>query len=333
MENINLINNDCLEFLRNYNGEKFNCVILDLPYGITACEWDIKIDLCELWRLLIKNSVNNCNYIFFCTAKFGYEIIKSNEKFFRYDLIWEKEGSVGYLNCNNQPLRKHENIYIFSNPYPPFDLNTNKELREYAKNVYEYIGKSKPRIFEEMGDRRSDHFLRFDSLQFSLPTKKTYEKLIKLYNIDKMENFIQYEELKNKYIKLHNKKKYNTQKIIVKEFKKKIPLSINDNIYGKKTKGKLKYKEEIRDFNFPHSILKYGKDEKNTHPTQKPKNLLKYLINSYSNKGDLIYDPTMGTGSTARACIETERRFIGTELNKEFYEIAKNNIMSINISC
>jgi site-specific DNA-methyltransferase (adenine-specific) len=329
MQNIELINGDCLEYLRNYKGDKFNLVILDLPYGITACEWDKKINLNELWELMKKNCYHNTIYIFFCTAKFGYEIIKSNEPYFRYDLIWKKKNSVGFLNCGNQPLRKHENIYIFSNPYPSHNKNTNKELREYAKNVYEFIGKTKKQIFKELGNYSTSHFFHYEALQFGIPTKKTYNSLIEIYNIDKMENFIQYEELKKKFIKLQNKKKYNSQKIKVKEFKHtKQYEGIDNSVYNNNiNKTNIKTKKEIRDYRNPTSILTYGKDEKkNLHPTQKPIELIKFLIKTYSDKGDFILDPTMGCGTTGRACLDTERRFLGIEKNKEIYDIAEKSI-------
>ncbi len=62
------------------------------------------------------------------------------------------------------------------------------------------------------------------------------------------------------------------------------------------------------------------------HPTQKPVDLLEYLIKTYSNEGDLVLDNCMGSGSTAIAAINTKRDFIGFELNKEYFDIAKERI-------
>ena len=59
------------------------------------------------------------------------------------------------------------------------------------------------------------------------------------------------------------------------------------------------------------------------HPTQKPIELLKYLIKTYTKEGDLVLDFTMGSGSTGVACIETNRQFIGIELDKDYYQIAQ----------
>ena len=62
------------------------------------------------------------------------------------------------------------------------------------------------------------------------------------------------------------------------------------------------------------------------HPTQKPVDLLEYLIRTYTNDGELVLDNCFGSGSTAIACLNTHRRFIGMELNQEYFDIAKKRI-------
>jgi site-specific DNA-methyltransferase (adenine-specific) len=79
------------------------------------CAWDIKIDLKPFWdqiRRIRKSDHSPC--IHFCTTKFGYEIIKSNESEFRYDLVWDKQRGVSFLSANKMPMRGHEMIYVFS---------------------------------------------------------------------------------------------------------------------------------------------------------------------------------------------------------------------------
>jgi site-specific DNA-methyltransferase (adenine-specific) len=68
-----------------------------------------------MWKELKRCCKGNCYYVFFCTTKFGYELINSNKKWFRYDLVWEKKNSVGHLSANKMPLRIHEMIYVFGN--------------------------------------------------------------------------------------------------------------------------------------------------------------------------------------------------------------------------
>ena len=67
-------------------------------------------------------------------------------------------------------------------------------------------------------------------------------------------------------------------------------------------------------------------NEGRLHPTQKPVALLEYLIKTYTNKSDTVLDFTMGSGSTGVACVNTNRNFIGIELDKEYYDIAKQRI-------
>ena len=76
---------------------------------------------------------------------------------------------------------------------------------------------------------------------------------------------------------------------------------------------------------FPDTILNY-KSAKGLHPTQKPVDLLEYLIKTYTNENEIILDFTMGSGSTGVACVNTNRSFIGIELDRDYFNIAKERI-------
>ncbi len=79
---------------------------------------------------------------------------------------------------------------------------------------------------------------------------------------------------------------------------------------------------------YPRNVLKFSTDKQkyNLHPTQKPVALLEYLIKTYTNEGDTVLDFTMGSGSTAIACMNTNRKFIGIELDDKYFEIAKERV-------
>lgn len=83
----------------------------------------------------------------------------------------------------------------------------------------------------------------------------------------------------------------------------------------------------ISDEKYPKSIITIGKEHKEFyHPTQKPVELLEYLIKTYTNKGETVLDCTMGSGSTGVACKNLGRNFVGIELNKEYFCISKTRI-------
>ena len=88
--------------------------------------------------------------------------------------------------------------------------------------------------------------------------------------------------------------------------------------------GKLKtYKEKN-----PQSIIEfYKRDGKSLHPTQKPVALLEYLIKTYTQEGETVLDFTMGSGSTGVACLNTNRKFIGIEMDEGYFNIAKDRIL------
>ena len=100
--------------------------------------------------------------------------------------------------------------------------------------------------------------------------------------------------------------------------------------------GKVKKVKAGNDYNprlrYPTNLIKFSsvKGECNNlnrlHPTQKPVELCEWLIKTYSNEGELVLDNCIGSGTTAIACINTNRNYIGFELNKEYYELAKNRI-------
>lgn len=77
---------------------------------------------------------------------------------------------------------------------------------------------------------------------------------------------------------------------------------------------------------YPTNVLTYPLDKEKLHPTQKPVALIEYLIKTYTSEGDLVLDNCIGSGTTAVGCINTNRNYIGFELDNAYYEIAKNRI-------
>jgi len=120
------------------------------PAGILGgCKWDVPIDLAAFWiqvKRLCKN--DHTPVLMFCTTKFGFELIKSNEDWFRYDLVWNKMRGVGFLLANKMPMRSHEMIYVFS-----------KKGANYTRVDVEgepYFKKSKGHTNEQYGVQRME---------------------------------------------------------------------------------------------------------------------------------------------------------------------------------
>lgn len=130
-----LLKGDCLEVMKTLKDKSIDCFVVDLPYGCLSgraigklaetkkcfsgdergCDWDIKIDLNLFWKEIKRLcKSDNTPVLMFCNTKFGFELIKSNEKWFRYDIVWEKTNAVGFLRANIAPMTSHEMIYVFS---------------------------------------------------------------------------------------------------------------------------------------------------------------------------------------------------------------------------
>lgn len=122
-----IYNDDCFNVFDKLEDDSVDLVLVDLPYGQTNCHWDICIDLEKMWLSLKRIGRHKCQYIFFTTTRFGYDVIKSNPKWFRYDLVWEKHIAVGFLNANKLPLRSHEMIYLFCNSQADKNQKGNKK--------------------------------------------------------------------------------------------------------------------------------------------------------------------------------------------------------------
>lgn len=96
--------------------------------------------------------------------------------------------------------------------------------------------------------------------------------------------------------------------------------------YGKFMVGK-EYANDNSGFRYPKQTIEFGVVERNTlHPTQKPVALLEYLIQTYTVEGETVLDNCMGSGSTGVACLNTNRKFIGIELDQNYFEIAQNRL-------
>ena len=115
-----LYHGDCLKVMKAIPDSSIDMVLCDLPYGKTHNAWDIPIDLSALWEQYRRIIKTNACVALFGQGAFCADLIESNRKMFRYDLIWHKNTHTGFLNANRMPLRCHESILIFYQKLPPY---------------------------------------------------------------------------------------------------------------------------------------------------------------------------------------------------------------------
>ena len=239
MVNVELYNDDCLVVMRQLieRGIKVDAIIADIPYGIHNNKFDTLIPFNEMWDCLIKLVKDKGNIVLFASGLFTYKLALSNEKLFRYELVWKKSKCGSPLTAKYMPLKKHENILVF--------------------------GKSAAYYEPQM--------------QIGTPYKRKYT-----------------------------------------------PNKVNNLGFG--IKG---VQTDNKGTRHPTTILDFPQKwrrQDQLHPTQKPVELMEFLIKSYCPENGLVLDFTMGSGSTGVACRNTNRNFIGIEIDENYYNIAKDRI-------
>ena len=303
---IKLMNGDCLELMKDIPDGSVDLVLTDPPYGTMkgaeldgwknqTTEWDTAIEPTKIFEQISRILRQNGKAILFSQEPYTSRLITSAIPSlpFAYRSIWYKNVHANALLAKSAMVSRYEDICIFTKPH---DAECTNELRDYFKRVLEFIGaKSCKEINARLGHRKAEHCFYVTgkgkgSTQFSLCAEQTYNEIISVFGIDKMNGFLPYSEL------TRINEKYT---------------SIFNLWQGGKSKS---------------NVLEYAKDNDGYHPTQKPVKLLEDLIQTYSNEGNTVLDFTMGSGSTGVACINTNRNFIGIELDENYFHIAEQRI-------
>lgn len=288
-----LLHGDCLEHMKGIDTDSVDFIFCDLPYGQTNCKWDCPIDLDKFWIEIMRIKKINTPIFMTTTTKFGVSLINSAPKKcpFRYDLVWVKTSSAGFLSAKKMPMRKHEMVYVFYEKLPFYDLSSHthkfmdKDVAVEAKDgAYGKLNIKQPKT---SGSRYEPALP--DSVVKDGAVNEEYEGLYGgLKTPDYVSNNIQRNELRRKY--------------------------------KKEGKSESAYEPPL-----PTTMLEI-KSTRGKHSTEKPVALIEWLLKYYSKEGDVILDPTMGSGSTGVACKNMNRNFIGIEKDPEIYEVAVNRI-------
>jgi len=241
---VDLIHGDCLELMKQIPDKSVDMILCDLPYGTTACKWDNVIPFKPLWEQYNRIIKPNGAICLFGSEPFSSALRMSNIKHFKYDWIWEKSRTVGFLNAKNAPLKRHEIISVFS-----------------------------------------------------LGTTANCSK-------DRME--------------------YNPQGLVEINQKRKSVSQSDGTVVGNRPSRNKDYVAKYK--GYPDTVLRFANEAKQEHPTQKPVALCEYLIKTYTNEGETVLDNCMGSGTTGVACVNTDRNFIGIELDDHYFEVATERI-------
>jgi len=116
-----VIEGDCLEVMKKMPSKSVDMILCDLPYGTTQNEWDSLIPLKKLWKQYERIIKDNGAIVLTSQGIFTHKLIISNEKLFKYKIVWIKSKATNFLNAKIQPLRKHEDICIFYKKQPTYN--------------------------------------------------------------------------------------------------------------------------------------------------------------------------------------------------------------------
>ena len=221
--------------------KSIDMILCDLPYGTTACKWDIIIPFEKLWECYTRIIKPNRAIVLFGQEPFSSTLRLSNLDWYKYDIYWEKERLTNVNQVKKRVGKTVETISIFYQKQPIYN----------------------PQMVKYEGKPRSN--------------------------------------------------------------------KVKNGKLGKLTDASEKKVFEYKDtgWRYPTQVWRYKRDclINSFHPTQKPVALLESLIKTYTNENDVVLDNCMGSGSTGVACLNTNRKFIGIELDKKYFEIAQKRIM------
>lgn len=237
-----VIEGDCLEVMKLIPDKSVDMVLCDLPYGTTQNKWDSVIPLPELWKQYHRIVKDNGAIVLTSQGIFTAKLILSNEKYFKYKIVWIKSKATNFLNAKKQPLRKHEDICVFYRKQPTYNPQM-WEGEAYNKGI------RKDQLTGSYGD--------FDPI-----------------------------EVKS------NGMRYPVDVVYFKTAESEGP------VY---------------------------------HSTQKPVELGRYLIRTFTNEGDVVLDNACGSGSFLVAAKLENRNFIGIEKNEDEVLYKKEKIDLIQV--
>lgn len=176
MNDMKLLQGDCLELMRNIPDKSIDMVLCDLPYGVTNYQWDKIIDGKKLFSEYKRICKQNVNVVLFCQIEFAKYLMDSTfDSEFSHCLIWVKNNKTRYLSIKNLPMSQYEMILVFRiNKYA--NKESYKELRKYFMQELEKSRMTVKEIEKRIPNYSACHWFRFSS-DYRIPTEKNYTRL------------------------------------------------------------------------------------------------------------------------------------------------------------
>lgn len=233
--------------MAEFEDKSIDMILCDLPYGTTACVWDQIIPFDKLWEQYSRIITDNGAIVLFGNEPFSSSLRMSNIKMYKYDWKWIKSKPGNFLNAKNSPMKKYEDIAVFSKG---MIANGSKNMMKYYPQGLVKVDKKVNGIKRGVADSAGHRFGR--------PSHQ---------------------------------------------------------------------KERVQEYtNYPNNVLSFASEPTPVHPTQKPVELLEYLIKTYTLENEVVLDNCFGSGSTAIAAHRTNRDFIGIEKDPKYFNIALERI-------
>lgn len=246
MENrYQIVKGDCIEEMKKIPDGSIDLILTDPPYGTTSCKWDSVIPFEPMWQQIWRVLKPRGACVLFGAEPFSSKLRLSQIDRFKYDWVWHKTRSVGFVNAKLKPMNDHEIVSVFS-----VGKTSNGNENNMAYNPQEL--EDCERVLN--GHKRSRH---------------------------------------------------------------------GDNDYWRPSEKEKIFQEKT---NYPKTVLSFSSLTSAVHPTQKPIDLLQYLIRTYTDVGETVLDFTMGSGSTGVAAMFSNRKFIGIELDDKYFDISRRRI-------
>lgn len=268
MPETTLLQGDCLVEMDKIADESVDLICTDLPYGTTdrrgvegkgsnrLLGWDNVIPLDKLWEQYKRILKPLGTVVLTADQPFTSMLVLSNLEWFKYEWIWKKKRTTGFLLANYRPMKETEDVLVFS---PGGAAAASKNTGNMTYNPQGLIEKN---VKKKNNPKRLGKFLH------------------------------------------------------------------NPDFMGKNNKLLHESEYEQKWTNYPSEVIEFGLDKNVIHPTQKPVDLMEYLVRTYSNEGETVLDNCMGSGTTGVACVNANRNFIGIEMDENYYNLASERILN-----